>query len=181
MTSPFMWIETLGGPHVILPEENLHHWRGSEGWKDHIDPSDTSDYARACRVDSWLGLLGCGGGDALVLSEDFGPVAWLQGEDQSGGLLIQWLGFDEEKDILLAINSPKLAEALGSADAESIEFATGPSGALRLFDAAERGDDISGESAKLRVRPGTYMVRAGYLETENLMIVVRRFCLDTNT
>ena len=176
MTSPFTWVETLGGPHVLLPEESLAYWRGIEGWRDHADPTDNSDYARACRIDSWLGVLRCGPGDALVLSGDVGPVAWYQSEDRNSGLLIQWLAADDEEDIILAINGPRLTKVLASTNAECVKFVTGRSGVLRLFDAAEPGDEICLENTRLSVRPGIYFVRAGYLETDNLRIVVRQLC-----
>src|SRR6516162_4661750 len=44
------WIETYGGPHLLLAEELHCCWRGIEGWHDHNDPKDLSDYARACRL-----------------------------------------------------------------------------------------------------------------------------------
>jgi hypothetical protein len=39
----YNWIDTTGGPQLILAEELLPHWRGIDGWKDHRDPSDKSD------------------------------------------------------------------------------------------------------------------------------------------
>jgi hypothetical protein len=70
MSRAHRWIETYGGPHLLLAEELRFCWRGIEGWDDHNDPKDLSDYARACRVKTWLGTLPCNGGTALVLSGD---------------------------------------------------------------------------------------------------------------
>ncbi|RZN32631.1 hypothetical protein CWO90_12950 [Bradyrhizobium sp. Leo121] len=66
------WTATTGGPHLLIADEQLRYWRGIEGWRDHRDPADQSDYARACRVTTWLGLIACHHGSAVVLS---GPIS----------------------------------------------------------------------------------------------------------
>ncbi|MET1416651.1 hypothetical protein ABVF61_30575 [Roseibium sp. HPY-6] len=43
-----------------MPEELLKKWRGIEGWSDHEDPDDESDYARGCRITNWIGTVRCG-------------------------------------------------------------------------------------------------------------------------
>jgi hypothetical protein len=165
-------IGTTGGPHLLLAEELLSYWRGTEGWHDHRDPSDNSDFARACRVNSWLGLIPCHTGQALVLSGDVGMIAWIPGNQ--GGMLVQWIGINDEANIADALGSRELANVLDNAAAEQIVFSTPSSGVLRLFDAADRGDMLH-SSEVLRLAPGDYCVQAGYLETPGLMIVVRRF------
>jgi Immunity protein 21 len=100
------WISTTGGPHLLLPEELLPYWRGIDGWNDHRDPSDKSDYARACRVNSWLGLIPCHTGQALVLSGDVGMIAWIPNAHQEGGMLVQWIAVDDEANIVDAAWQP---------------------------------------------------------------------------
>lgn len=174
MARAIKWCETQGGPHIVVPEEYLSCWRGIEGWRDHADPADQSDYARACRVRNWLGVLSCGASNALVLGGDVGPIAWYKSDDSDGGLLVQWIGADNHEDVTATLNSPGLASALYGSDSESAEFAIGDSGAVRLFDAAESGDDIRGDSKRLNLIPGRHLVLAGYLETEKVMLVVRQ-------
>jgi hypothetical protein len=170
----YRWIGTGGGPHLLLPEELLGYWRGAEGWRDHRDQSDTSDYARACRVRTWLGIICCNTGQALVLSGDVGPIAWIPNHDQVSGFLVQWLGVDDETSLHVTLRAREVANVLESPNAEEVEFRTGPSGLLRLFDSAESGGTLEGDSEMLRLLPGSYRVRAGYFKSESLVVVVRQ-------
>ena len=169
------WCETLGGPHVLLSEESQFYWRGSEGYRDHADPNDHSDYAKACRVDGWLGILDRDGYAVLVFGGDVGPVASYQDSDEDLVYFVQWLGVDHEDEILAALDDPDIQTIFSDVNSEEVSFITGKSGHLTLLDAAEQGREVRGESAKLKLLPGRYTVRAGYLETETLIIVVRKF------
>jgi len=170
------WIETTGGPHLLIPAEQLPHWRGIEGWSDHADPADQSDYARACRVTSWLGSVVCGDGQAVVLSGDVGDVAWYGNDKDDGGFLVQWLGVDDEWLIGPALQASKLRDDLDGSDAERLEFETGASGVMRLIDASNRGDDLRSNYLTLALRPGRYLAKAAYYRSDGLAIVVREIC-----
>lgn len=125
MTRTRIWIETTGGPHLLIPAEQLSCWRGIEGWRDHADPADQSDYARACRVTSWLGSIGCGGGVAVVLSDEAGDVAWYADDRDDRGFLVQWLGVDDEQLIAPVLKGYALRSDLDRVDAERLEFKPG--------------------------------------------------------
>jgi hypothetical protein len=170
------WIETTGGPHLLIADEQLRHWRGIEGWRDHRDPSDTSDYARACRVMTWLGLIPCHQGSAIVLSGDDGDIAWYADGQGDGGFLVQWIGADDEGLIEPALHTPKLRDDLASSGAEQLGFETGASGAMWLIDASDRGDDLRSERLAVALRPGRYLARAACYRSSGLEIVVREIC-----
>jgi hypothetical protein len=168
----FQWNETLGGPHLFLIEEWRRFWRGSDGWRG-LDTTDTSDYARACQVKTWLGEVPCHTGSALVLSGDRGPIAWIAKSNCDGGFLIQWIGIDNEDDIKPALQSRDLAGVLGGPRAQEIEFSTGPSGVMHLFDSAEPGDQLRGDNQVVVLKSGDYRMRAGYFDSMSLKMVVR--------
>ena len=159
---------------MLLPEELLDFWRGIEGWRDHTDPSDASDYARACRVKTWLGVISCHTGEGLVLSGNVGPVAWIADVHNSGGYLVQWIGVDDEASIRAVLSGAEIANVLADPRAEEVEFSTGPSGVLRLFDSSESGSKLRDDCETLRLVPGSYRVRAGYFKSKSLMVVVRQ-------
>jgi hypothetical protein len=75
----------------------------------------------------------------------------------------------------MRLGSRALANVLENPAVEQIAFSTSSSGVLRLFDSSERGDMLQGESEVVRLAPGTYCVRAGYLEVRSLAIVARQF------
>lgn len=168
------WIATTGGPHLLIPEEQLRHWRGSEGWFDHRDPADQSDYARACRVTTWLGSIPCHDGTAVVLSGDVGDIAWYPTAQGYEGFLVQWLGVDDERLIEPALHSGDMRKLLDSSDVEQLEFDTGLSAAMWLIDASNPGSDLIGPNQVLRLRPDRYLARAAYWESPGLIIVVRQ-------
>ena len=90
-------------------------------------------------------------------------------------MLVQWIAANDEASIGDALGSRALANVLDDPAAEQIAFSTSSSGVLRLFDSSEQGDMLQGASEVVRLVPGDYCVRAGYLEARSLAIVVRRF------
>jgi hypothetical protein len=44
---------------------------------------------------------------------------------------------------------------------------------MRLFDSADSGDDMKGDSLELYLSPGRYWMRAAYYASPGLMLVVR--------
>ncbi|MCA1425731.1 hypothetical protein I6F29_07495 [Bradyrhizobium sp. NBAIM16] len=173
MTRAHKWISTTGGPHLLIADEQLPYWQGIEGWRDHLDPTDQSDYARACRVTTWLGSIPCQKGSAVVLSGEAGDMAWYSEGQAERGLLVQWLGVDDERLIEPALFSPQLRDRLESSSAGRLEFETGASGAMRLIDASDRGTSVRGEHQVLTLRPGRYVARAAAYCSTGLTIVVR--------
>jgi hypothetical protein len=170
------WIATTGGPHLLIADEQLPHWRGIERWRDHRDPADQSDYARACRVTTWLGTIACHQGSAVVLSGDAGDMAWYSNGQSDRGFLVQWLGIDDERLIEPALHTPQLRDNLQSSNAERLEFQTGASGAMWLIDASDRGCDLCDNRQALALRPGSYLAKAAYYRSTGLAIVVREIC-----
>ena len=170
------WIATTGGPHLLIADEELQHWRGIDRWHDYGNPADQSDYGRACRVTTWLGSIACHQRSAVVLSGDAGDMAWYSNGLGDRGFLVQWLGVDNERLIEPALRVPQLRELLESSNAERLEFETGASGAMWLIDASDRGYDLRSEHEVLALRPGSYLARAAYYHSTGLAIVVREIC-----
>lgn len=178
MSHRVRWIDSGGGPLILLAEELLSSWRGIEGWRDHRDALDHSNYARACRAaENWLGLIGCGGGKALILGGEPGQVAWLPNIGRAGGALVQWVYADNENDLLTNAVGPVVRNALNAPSIEKAELLTGPSGVMRLFDSAQSGDDIHGASQMLALEPGQYLVRAAYVKAARFAMVVREIAI----
>ncbi|QXV55668.1 hypothetical protein CVV72_00620 [Amycolatopsis sp. TNS106] len=64
------WVESLGGPLIVVPVSALAHWKGSlEGGED--------DYGRACAVNALAGTLPIGGRTGLVLGDKPAATCYL--------------------------------------------------------------------------------------------------------
>lgn len=168
------WITKTGGPHLLIADEQVPFWQGIKRWRDQGDQTDQSDYARACRITTWLGSIPCHQGNAVVLSGDNGDIAWFSDGQGDRGFLVQWLGVDDERLIEPALHTPELRDQLESPNAERLEFETGASGAMWLIDASDRG--LRSNHEALTLRPGNYLARAAYYRSTALAIVVREIC-----
>jgi hypothetical protein len=170
MSEMLKWIETTGGPHVLIPQELVVNWKGVTGWFDNADLRDQSDYARACRVSGWLGVVSCGTGSAVVLSGDVGRVAWLP----EAQCFIQWIAGDGENYILDVARNGRLLGALSSSDTEELTFSTGPSGTMHLFDSSESAEASTPDGQTVDFSPGQKVIRAGCFNDARSSVVVRQ-------
>jgi len=173
MTDQFHWIGTTGGPHILAPKELLPEWRGVEGWRDN-GPDDDSDYARACAITEWLGKIRCGQGNVVVLSGDFGHTAWIPDMTDDSGVLVTWIGCDSEEAILAYLHGENLRSQNRSPNEEVLEFETGPSGVLTLFDSSEYGEKARSNRATFKLRPGHYRIVASSVQTAECIMVLRK-------
>ena len=72
------WINTTGGPHLVVPQKHAGHWEGvsepshgrvvrAERRSDTTNPATDCD--RACDVSGWLGIVRVGRGRGVVLND----------------------------------------------------------------------------------------------------------------
>ena len=72
------WIESAGGPLVVLPRSLRSAWMGVAA----------DDYDAACSVDGYLGLLRRPWGDALVLGDE--PLRTSVVQRHDGLAIVRW-------------------------------------------------------------------------------------------
>ncbi len=158
------WVETLGGPFVVLPEVGLEAWSGSAGNDDAGD-----DYDRACRVDGFIGLLRVGSVEALVLGDEPASTAYLPEQ----GVFVRWSAAESEEAVLGSVDAAMLA---ASWEPELTWQVPGP---VVLFDAAWTGEESRRQDhVRIGLEAGSYGVRAAYVEpdprTALTLVAVRR-------
>ncbi|MFJ4188151.1 Imm21 family immunity protein [Kitasatospora sp. NPDC089509] len=151
------WVESNGGPLVVVPETALLSWLGSDG-----DGSE-DDYDRACGVDSWTGLVPVGQENVLVLGGDPASTTFLPEHD----LFVRWCAAESEAELLYSIGA-----AIGAAAWEpDLHWAV--SGPVLLFDAVWSGNEITGDDhLRVALEPGCYAVRAAHVEPDPLTSLV---------
>jgi hypothetical protein len=157
------WIQSNGGPLLLLPSELLHHWRGTAA----------SDYERACMVQEEIAALDVGNGVGLVLGDEPHQTSWAAADE--GGFLVRWVYADDEGDVWAAIDS--IQES--SFEPTSVTtFVVGASGRCVLLDSADPGDDLRGEHLALLLAPGAYSVGTATLApNEKTRVLVHRLRL----
>lgn len=123
------WIESTGGPFILLSDALSTQWRGCEG-----------DYERACAIADWLGVLKVGTREALVVNDEPMPTAKFIGANYC--LLVRWSCASDEQTVLrhlehaghLAFPVPSVVVDFGS------RFVV-------LFDSSESGSDVGSEES----------------------------------
>ncbi|MEV1333932.1 Imm21 family immunity protein [Micromonospora costi] len=152
------WVESGGGPLIVVPTSALTTWRGASADFDPGDLDTWGDYGRACQIDGYAGSLDTGDDQALVLGDEPASTTYLS--DQR--LFIRWIYADSEEDVIRLI--PKAVETAGWEEAGT--WTT--SGPARLFDSTLAGDELEHEHhLTVDVAPGTYLIRTAYVEPED--------------
>ncbi|MFF1904025.1 Imm21 family immunity protein [Kitasatospora sp. NPDC058218] len=146
------WVESQGGPLVVVPEAVLAAWSGSAGGDESV-----ADYDRACAVEGLTGVLPVGPSEALVLADEPASTAWLREQ----GVFVRWSAAESEEALL------------GSADAALLAAAWEPEviwqvpGSVVLFDASWTGEECRQEEhLRIDLVAGRYAVRAAYVEPD---------------
>ncbi|WP_173390721.1 Imm21 family immunity protein [Actinomadura litoris] len=150
-----MWVETQGGPLILVPESVLLLWKGSS-YSEADKVEEWGDYGRACGVGGHAGVISVGTTEALVLAEEPAATSYVE----PLGMLVRLLaGFDFDIRILEQMD---LAETIWDPVAEwKVD------GALILFDPVLSGSDVSRQdSLRISLREGRIIVEAARGEVE---------------
>jgi hypothetical protein len=141
------WIESTGGPLILLEDRLLGSWvgTGTGVWK----PGSGTDYDRACALDDWVGVIDVGAGKALVLGSE--PTRTARLEAPGGALLVRWLHAPVGWQ-------PDALETLLDQRWEPSTTWTITGATQTLLDAAEPGADEQADRLRLALRPGEYQV-----------------------
>jgi len=163
-SAPLTWVESAGGPLLVVPASALSHWGGST---DDDGPVETwGDYGRACAVEGYIGLLSVGGQQALVLGDEPATTAYLPAER----LFLRWAAADSEAELVAA--AKRALQGHVQWEEDLVWDIREP---VVLFDPAWPGSEIEPDNhLVLDIEPGRYRVRATYVEDRsNWMFLVR--------
>jgi len=161
MKTAMDWVNSAGGPLIVAPAEIAPHWQGVRRWRD--EPGATAgpvgDYARACNVSDYLGVLEVGPGRCLILGDE--PMQTTFIPKPGGGVLVRWMYAENEASVRRAVET--IPEAAWEATAHRIEV--GQEGIL-VFDSAFPGDALPPPEddpadvpwIRIGLPPGSYLV-----------------------
>jgi hypothetical protein len=161
--SQLPWVESAGGPLIVMPSSALAKWRGAPVDFDPSDLDTWGDYGRACQIDGYAGTLDAGDDQALVLGDEPASTTYLPEQ----WLIVRWIYADSEADVIRLI--PNAVETANWEDTGT--WTTGGPG--KLFDSALAGDKLEHEHhLRVDVAPGTYQVRTAYVEPDDQTALV---------
>ncbi len=159
MGKELTYVETEGGPFILLPLELKKAWKGSgddateeDEQEQEDDDEDESDYERAEEFLTTVGVLEVGKGEALILGEvevtAFQPTS-------DGGVFIQRVFGDDPAQVQAAVDK---AVSSGKWKVTKHTLDVGK-GKLALFDSAyayEEADED--EILEVTLAPGSYTI-----------------------
>ncbi|MFF3404409.1 Imm21 family immunity protein [Streptomyces sp. NPDC002659] len=164
-----VWVESMGGPLIVVPVSALGAWRGSTGSGIVAgDATDADDYDRACAVDDLAGAIGVDGSgvQALVLGDEPATSCYLP----ERRAFLRWLAADSA-DGLKAAAEAVLADPATRWEECGTWVTDGPA---VLMDSAEAGADLNVEypgggvpaQAEVPLPAGRWRVRAVHTEAD---------------
>ncbi|MCX5178470.1 immunity 21 family protein [Streptomyces virginiae] len=139
------WVESGGGPLVVVPAEVLTRWEGADS------EGPESDYDRACAVVGCAGLLTVGPSHALVLGDEPSSTTFLP----EHGVFVRWVAAESEAELLGGVEAA--LEDVAWEDGQVWEVP----GPVVLFDSAWPGSEVEPDNhTRVELTPGRYAVRA---------------------
>lgn len=156
------WIESAGGPLILLPRGLLAEWTGSDG----------DDYGRACTVTDYIETLEVAWGQGLVLGDTPDSTAVI--DTGKGVALLRWLSADSEEQILSTV----YATFDAARRLETLDFHVTEEEHI-LFDSACPGVEF-GDALPVRFEPGSYEVQTLELVGEPVSYLLHLFQKKAN-
>ncbi len=180
------WIDSEGGPLILLPQNLLDYWLGI------IPPSDdrqirttfqwdpnglATDYDRACDVQGYVEPLEVAFGHALVLGNEPFSTTWWPISNDTGGILVRWVEANDVLEVTRALEA--LPISLFPKPKISIQFSDQT---LYLFDSATPGTEVPDNiHLKITLNEGVYSVSTfEYKPSNTVWLILHRLHLASS-
>lgn len=170
------WIESAGGPLILLPQASLADWSGynpDEELSGEVTIPGTTDYERACAValEGLLGLVQVADIQALVLGDEPMSTAW-HPTGPAGGLLIRWVYGDDINAVPSYVTD--LDAVIWTLSGITLTVTNQP---YYLFDSAWAGQETT-ERLEITLTEGRYEIDTGIAHPANRTeLLLHRFRL----
>jgi hypothetical protein len=126
-----LWIESGGGPLILIDSELASEWGGISG--NYGSPESISDYERACAVDDYLGVVDLRRGTALVLGDEPMRTSIVTVEPNDV-LVVRWVWAPNERKIVESLPMALVSDDWVETDCKL----THSSESFVIFDSAEQ-------------------------------------------
>jgi hypothetical protein len=164
------WVCTGGAPLILLQENLLGDWHGTDPNLSSEDLPVVTDYERACEVQDYAGVIPVGRGSALVLGEEPMDATWWPSRDLPEGLIVRALYSPGDEFLTQLVEALRAQNLI---DTGLQLMVTNPR--LQLFNSAYSGTENLGPTAAVTVPIGRYSVHSAvFNEPRSHMVVVHR-------
>lgn len=165
------WIESSGGPLVLLSSRDLAAWSGHD-----MQPQQglgglsarATDYERACAIKDFIGIVPVASGEGVVLGDEPMPTAWYP-VSPSLGIFVRWVYGEDQEQVLRYLEN--IDERIWQPSGISFTVRSEP---LYLFDAVLPGADVA-EYLTIYLHQGSYAFDIGAIQVgDRAELVVHR-------
>ena len=156
------WLDTGGGPFVLISSRSAPRWSGVRG------AGSPNDFERACDVADYLGAIPFADGDALVLGDDPFPTAYIGAPAFGGGYIVRMLWGEDMVEATRSVHR-LMPEAWTT---EPLVFDAGRDG-LVLFDAVHPGEQAP-HRIEVPLGPGRYAIASADWEDDTMCLLIHR-------
>ncbi|HJR40606.1 MAG TPA: Imm21 family immunity protein [Gemmatimonadaceae bacterium] len=147
-TGSLDWLESNGGPLLLLSEELLPSWQGADG-----PMSGSTDYERACATRQPLERIRVGSGTGLVLGDEPISTAWMPDASGAGGVLVRLSAAGDQ-----GVAERAIRQGTAAASPRGSSLVMSVRGPMVLFDAAHPGTDLPPRALRIELPAGEYEV-----------------------
>ncbi|HET6980154.1 MAG TPA: Imm21 family immunity protein [Pyrinomonadaceae bacterium] len=163
---PLNWIESTGGPLLLIEKTLLAHWHGSFG-----DGAAMTDYDRACEIADYVGALEVGPGFGVVFGEEPFSTTWLPSQELLNSFIVRWVYAEDETKVREVLRSLSIADQWQATDVKLEIF----NDELILFDSSCSGADVD-SSLAIEISPGSYAIQTlHYNPNDEVSLILHRF------
>jgi hypothetical protein len=169
MASCLKWVNSNGGPLILLGEDLLLEWSGTD-----LKDEEETDYDRICEVREYAEKIQVGHGWGIAFGDEPMSTAWMPFEDDRGGDFVRW-GYGPSEEIV-ARHLQRISEDIFPAT-ELYYRATCER--CILFDSAYSGADFEkGEFEEIQLKAGQYAIQmVEYKPEVDTWIIIHRFSM----
>lgn len=163
------WIESSGGPLILLSSRDLAAWSGHNVQQVLGEPNvSATDYERACDIEDSIGTLPVADSEGIILGDEPMPTAWYP-VSPTLGIFARWVYGEDQEQVLQYLEN--IDERIWQPS--NISFAVG-SEPLYLFDAVLPGADVA-EYLAIYLYQGDYVFDIGTIRVgDQVELVVHR-------
>lgn len=177
------WIESAGGPLLLLSECSLGNWGGvldlMSGAVADVSYSPSrkpTDYDRACSVEWYIGFIDVGIEQGVVFGGEPLRTAWVPIITERGGIIVRWVFGESESEFLNWLD--KIPEVIFRSNGSFVVKEP----RLLLFDSAVAGRNVKkrpDEYLSIEMKPGVYSIKTAIYQPDarTSMIVHRIECV----